>query len=114
MSDKTNQSAVQPQGRAEGRSRFAVAIIMSLLVFGIVFVALWAFTTLSLVYALATATPTTVIVACSVFMIDAVGDCFSAIVDALASVFTAIVESIGAVIAAVLAALAAVFSIFGG
>jgi len=110
MSEQPNQSAPQRQGR----SRVTVAIIMSLVIFSMMFLTLWAFTTIGLVYAVATATPATVIVACSIVMLDTVGDCFAAIIDAMASVVAAIVESIGAVFAAVLAALAAVFSIFGG
>ena len=99
MSDQSIQSS----SKNEGRSRAAVAVIASLVIFGFVFLALWAFTTIGLMYALATATPTTIIVACGIVMLDWVGDFFAAIV-----------EAIMAAIAAVLAALAAVFGIFGG
>ena len=109
----TDQLHQQPS-RRESRPRVTVAIIASLLIFSLVFVALWALTTIGFMYALATATPATIVVACSIFVFDAVGDCFGAIVEAVASVFAAIAEAIGAVVAAVLAALAAVFSIFGG
>ena len=109
----TDQLHQQPR-RREARSRVTVAIIASLLIFSLVVVALWALTTMGFVYALATATPATIVVACSIFVFDAVGECFSAVVEAIASVFAAIMEAIGAVVAAILAALAAVFSIFGG
>ena len=65
-------------------------------------------------YARATATLATIIMACSIFAFDAVGEYFATIVEAIASIFAAIIETIGAVVAAVLAGLAAVFSTFGG
>ena len=110
MSDQSNKSASPDQGR----SRVAVAVIVSLFLFSIVFLALWAFTTIGFLYALATATPVTIMAACSIAMLDAVGDFFAGIVDAIVALIAAIVEAIGSVLAAVLAALAAVFSIFGG
>ena len=110
MSDQS----IQTSPKNAGRSRAAVAVIASLVIFGFVFLALWAFTTIGLIYALATATPTTIIVACGIVMFDWVGDFFAAIVEAIMAVITAIMEAVGAVIAAVLAALAAVFGIFGG
>ncbi|MEM6495592.1 MAG: hypothetical protein AAF709_02570 [Pseudomonadota bacterium] len=113
MTAQSKQTEQQTHHQNTGRSRVTVAIIASLLLFCLVFVALWALTTLSFVYAIATATPMTIIVACSIVMVDAVGEWFAAIVEAIASIFAAIMEAIGAVIAAILAALAAVFSIFG-
>ena len=117
MTAQSNQNEPKTQNhngiRNEGRSRLTVAIIASLFLFCLTFMALWALTTLGFVYAIATATPMTIIVACSIYMVDAVGECFATIVEAIASIFAAIMEAIGAVIAAILAALAAVFSIFG-
>ena len=110
MTKQSNNSVKQ----RNGRTRASVAIIASLLVFCVTAAALWALTTLSLVYAIAAAAPAAVIVACGIAMVDAVADCFAAIVDALATICAAIAEAVGAIVAAVLAALAAVFSIFGG
>lgn len=110
MTDQSNPSNSQH----ERRSRTSVVLIASLFLFCLVFVALWAFTTLGFVYAIATASPVTLVVACSIAMLDGVADVFAAVVEAIMAVFAAIAEAIGAVIAAVLAALAAVFSIFGG
>lgn len=87
----------------EGRSRASVVIIASIVIFGVTTMALWALTTLGFLYALAVATPVTVVAGCGIAMVDAVAEFFAAILEAL-----------GAAVAAILAALAAAFSIFGG
>jgi hypothetical protein len=103
MSEQSSEAAKQ----REGRTRASVAVIASLVIFCLVAMTLWAVTTLGLFYALASATPVTVIVACSIVLFDSIAEFFAAIVEG-------IVEALGAVVAGILAALAAVFGIFGG
>lgn len=96
------------------RSRTAVAVIAALLIVSITAMALWAFTTLGIFYAMATATPVAVVVACGIVTMEPVAEIFASIVEAVVAIFAAIAEAIGVVVAGILAALAAVFSIFGG
>ena len=92
----------------------SVAVIATLVIFCTLSITLWAMTTLKIAYALATATPVTVIVACSIVLVDSIAEFFAAIVEAVVAVFAAIIEAIGAVLAGILAELASVFGIFGG
>lgn len=110
MARQTNDHA----NKRAGRTRLAVMLLASIVIFSFTAIVLWALTTLGLIYALATATPLTVIVAGSIVLSDSAADCFAAIVDAIAAAVAAIAEVIGAVVAGILAALAAVFTIFGG
>lgn len=111
MTDQsTTKSVTQPQGR----TRTSIAIIASLVIFAVTAIALWALTTLGFVYALATATPVTVLLAGSIVAVDAVGEFFAVVVEAIVAIFSTIAEAVGTVVAGILAALAAVFSIFGG
>ena len=67
-------------GQRKGRTRMSVALIATLVVFCVTALAVWTMTTLGLVFALATASPLAVILACSILTVDAVADCFAAIV----------------------------------
>ncbi len=108
------QHSAKSGKETQQRSRIGIALMAALFVLCASTIAFWLLTTLGLIYALACATPITVVVACGVVLVEPVADVFAAILDAIVALCAAIAEAIGAVIAVLLAAVAAVFGIFGG
>jgi hypothetical protein len=93
MAEQSNEHA----NKSNARSRWSVAVIASIFFFCLVAMALWAFTTLSLVYAVASATPVTVVITCCIVAVDAVAEFFAAVVHAIASMLSAIADALSSI-----------------
>lgn len=93
MAEQSNEHA----NKSNARSRWSVAVIASIFIFCLVAMALWAFTTLSLVYAIASATPVTIVVTSSIIAVDAVAEFFAAVVDAIGAVLSAIADALSSI-----------------